>query len=56
MFKKLEETLSMLNGHTEAIKTQNEVPDMNIKMSEMKNALEGIIGRLDIIDKEISEP
>lgn len=55
MFKKLEESLSMLNGHTEDIRTQTKFPEVKIKMSEMKNALEEIISRLDIIDKEVSE-
>lgn len=55
MFKKLKETPSMLNWHTKPIKTQTKVPEMKIKMSEMKDALEGTISRLHIIDKDISE-
>ena len=55
VFKKLEEWLNMLTRDMEYIKTQIEFLEMKITVSEMKNVLDGINGRLDIAEENITE-
>ena len=47
MFQKLEEQLNMLSGNLEDTK-KTKFPERKIIMSEMKNTLDKIIGRLTI--------
>lgn len=54
MFKKLKERLSILSRDMEDIKTQTKLLEMNIKLSEMKDAQDGI-KRLDTVEKKITE-
>ena len=45
----------MLTRDMEYIKTQIEFLEMKITVSEMKNVLDGINGRLDIAEENITE-
>ena len=55
MFKKAEESISMLERDVEIVKKKIKLIEMKTTMSKMKNILDGSNSRLDMTEVEISE-
>ena len=53
MFKKLSSNMGNIKKESEI---QMKLLEMNTVMFDMKNTLDGINGRLDIVEERISEP